>query len=85
MLNPAVLAANFDINAQPINFADLPDDVGDAMSMVDQAHKLYASLPAALTKGMDFDTFCRTFDQKAFNEYIESVKPKESIKEGDQK
>lgn len=77
LLNPGVLAANFDMTGQKIlDISDVPTDVGDAMALVDQAHVLYASLPGDLKAGMDFNTFCKTFDQKRFNDYIQSKIPK---------
>lgn len=77
LLNPGVLAASFSQDENLINdISAVPSDVGDAMSLVDNARAVYASLPADLTKGMDFNTFCKNFDQKAFNAYIESKKPK---------
>lgn len=79
LLNPGVLAANFDPDeSKVIDISNVPDDIGDALAMVDNAHKLYATLPDDLKAGMDFNTFCRTFDQDKFNAYIESKKPKES-------
>lgn len=83
LLNPGVLAASFDLTGKKIlDISEVPTDVGDAMNLVDQAHVLYASLPADLKAGMDFNTFCKTFDQKKFDAYIQSKmpKPKEDAK-----
>lgn len=83
LLNPGVLAANFDMTGEKIlDISNVPTDVGDALALVDQAHVLYAQMPADLKAGMDFNTFCKTFDQKKFNAYIESkkVKVKEDVK-----
>lgn len=83
LLNPGVLAASFDMTGKKIlDISEVPTDVGDAMALVDQAHVLYASLPADLKAGMDFNTFCKTFDQKKFDAYIKSkmLKPKEDAK-----
>lgn len=81
LMNPGVLAANFDLNDENnvIDISNVPEDIGDAMSMVDNAHKLYASLPVELTKNMTFNEFCQKFDQKAFNSYIESQTKKEEV------
>ena len=81
LLNPGVLAANFSGDPGNVSdFSDVPTDVGDAMLLVDNARAVYASLPADLTKGMDFNTFCKNFNQEAFNAYLESKKPKEEAK-----
>lgn len=78
LLNPGVLAANFTSDEEKIvDISGVPSDVGDAMALVDNARAVYSSLPADLTKGMDFNTFCKQFDQKAFNAYIESKKTTE--------
>lgn len=77
LLNPGVLAANFDMEGKKvIDISQVPTDVGDAVAMVDQAHILFASLPAELKAGMDFNTFCKTFDQAKYNAYVESLKKK---------
>lgn len=77
LLNPATLACSFDLNAPITDLSDVPTDIGDALNLVDQAHKLYATLPGDLKAGMDFNTFCRTFDQKKYDAYIASVKAKQ--------
>lgn len=76
LLNPATLACSFDKNLPINDISDVPTDVGDALQLVDDARKLYASLPAALKAGMDFNTFCATFDQKKFDAYIAAEKAK---------
>lgn len=83
LLNPGVLAANFDLHDENnvIDISNVPEDIGDAMSMVDNAHKLYSSLPIELTKNMSFNDFCQKFDQKAFDRYIESKTTKEEVKD----
>ena len=77
LINPATLACSFDLKAPIQDFSDIPTDVGDAVALVDQAHKLYASLPAELKAGLDFNTFCSTFDQKKYDAYMASVKAKQ--------
>lgn len=75
LLNPGVLAANFDPDETKVfDISNVPEDIGDALALVDNAHKLYAQLPADLKAGMDFNTFCKNFDQAKFNSYIESQK-----------
>lgn len=72
LLNPATIACSFDVN-KPINdFSQIPTDVGDAFDLVEQAHKLYAKLDPALKAGLDFNTFCKTFDQAKFDAFIKS-------------
>ena len=82
LINPATLACSFDTKAPINDITDIPTDVGDALSLVDRAHKLYASMPADLKAGMDFNTFCQTFDQAKFDAYLKS---KQSQEEGDAK
>ena len=82
LINPATLACSFDTKAPINDITDIPTDVGDALSLVDRAHKLYASIPADLKAGMDFNTFCQTFDQAKFDAYLKS---KQSQEEGDAK
>ena len=77
LLNPATIACSFDTNAPINDITNVPTDVGDALNLVDEAHKLYATLPAALRAGLDFNTFCKTFDQAKFDAYMASQKPKE--------
>ena len=77
LINPATIACSFDTKAPINDITNIPTDVGDALNLVDQAHKLYAQLPADLKAGLDFNTFCATFDQAKFNAYIQSQKPKE--------
>lgn len=77
LLNPATLACSFDTDLPIRDVSDIPTDISDAMNLVDQAHKLYAILPAELKAGMDFNTFCQSFDQKKFDAYIASVKQKQ--------
>lgn len=74
LINPATLACSFDTNAPINDISKIPTDVGDALNLVDQAHKLYATLPAELKAGLDFNTFCSTFDQKKYDAYMASVK-----------
>ena len=77
LLNPGVLAASFSKDEEKIvDISGVPSDVGDAMALVDNARAVYSSLPPDLTKGLDFNTFCKTFDQAKFNAYLESKKPK---------
>lgn len=72
LLNPATIACSFDTNAPINDISNIPTDVGDALNLVDQAHKLYAKLPAELRAGLDFNTFCQTFDQAKFDAYIKA-------------
>ena len=37
LINPATLACSFDLNAPIQDYSDIPTDVGDAVSLVDQA------------------------------------------------
>ena len=77
LINPATIACSFDTN-KPINdITGIPTDVGDALNLVDRAYKLYAQLPADLKAGLDFNTFCKTFDQAKFDAYIASQQPNE--------
>lgn len=81
LINPATLALSANSGQPIIDISDIPTDIGDALALVDDAHKLYATLPDDLKKGMDFNTFCQTFNQKAFDEYINSkVQAKEDAK-----
>lgn len=77
LINPATLACSFDTKAPINDITDIPTDVGDALNLVDRAHKMYASMPAELKAGMDFNTFCQTFDQAKFDAYLKSKQPKE--------
>lgn len=81
LLNPATLAASFDLKAPINDISDIPTDIGDALNLVDEAHKLYAKLPADLKAGMDFNTFCNSFDQAKFDAYIASKKKVEEKKD----
>ena len=72
LINPATLAISANSGQPIVDISDIPSDIGDALALVDDAHKLYASLPDDLKKGMDFNTFCQTFNQKAFDDYIKS-------------
>lgn len=72
LLNPATVACSFDTKAPINDISNIPTDVGDALNLVDQAHKLYAKLPAELRAGLDFNTFCQTFDQAKFDAYIKA-------------
>lgn len=74
LINPATIACSFDTGAPINDITNIPTDVGDALNLVDQAHKLYAQLPADLKAGLDFNTFCATFDQAKFNAYVNSKK-----------
>lgn len=77
LLNPATIACSFDTKAPINDITNVPTDVGDALNLVDEAHKLYATLPAALRAGLDFNTFCKTFDQAKFDAFMASQKLKE--------
>lgn len=72
LLNPATIACSFDTKAPINDISNIPTDVGDAINLVDQAHKLYAKLPVELRAGLDFNTFCQTFDQAKFDAYIKA-------------
>lgn len=81
LINPATVAASFDLKAPINDVCDIPTDVGDALALVDEAHKLYAKLPADLKAGMDFNTFVKSFDQAKFDAYIASQKKVEEKKD----
>lgn len=84
LLNPATIACSFDTKAPINDISNIPTDVGDALNLVDQAHKLYAKLPADLRAGLDFNTFCQTFDQAKFDAYMKAQQEKQK-KEGEAK
>ena len=85
LINPATLACSFDTGKPIADYSDIPTDVGDALILVEEAHKLYAQLPNELKAGLDFNTFCQTFDQNKFNAYIESQKKAAQGAEGEGK
>ena len=72
LINPATLACSFDTNKPIDDYSKIPTDIGDALDLVDKAHKLYAQLPNDLKQGLDFNTFCKTFDQAKFDAYIKT-------------
>lgn len=74
LINPATLACSFDTNKPIDDYSKIPTDIGDALDLVDRAHKLYATLPEDLRAGLDFNTFCRTFDQAKFDSYVKAKK-----------
>ena len=81
LINPATIACSFDLKAPINDVSQIPTDVGDALNLVDQAHKLYATLPAELRAGLDFNTFCATFDQAKFDAYIKSKQKENPVNE----
>ena len=45
LINPATLAISANSGQPIVDISDIPSDIGDALALVDDAHKLYASLP----------------------------------------
>lgn len=65
---------------EDVDISNLPNDIGDAYSVVEKAHVIFESLPEELKGKMNFDTFVQSFDQKAFDEYIAKKAAKEEDK-----
>lgn len=74
LVNPVTLQARAE---QGADVSNMPNDIGDALKVVDDAHKTYASLPEELKGKMDYETFCKEFTQTMFDAYIQSKVKKE--------
>lgn len=73
---------NVNVGDEIADYTKCPDTLADAIALGEEAKKKFNSLDPKLTKGMTPEEFIQSITQKAFNEYLASLTPKE---EGEEK
>lgn len=68
-------------DGQLIDYTRFPEDHAAYMQMMTKAAEEYDALPASLKGKMTMAEFIQKFDDKQLAAYIESIKPKEEVKE----
>ncbi|MCQ2795633.1 MAG: hypothetical protein MJ214_05515 [Bacilli bacterium] len=74
---------NVQVTEEINDFSNAPENLAEAIALGEEAKRKFSQLDPKLTKGKSYDEFLTDFTQKAFNEWIESIAPKEAPKEGE--
>ena len=67
-------------NDQIMDFSAMPQDLIDANNAFNGMKAAFDALPDELKQGRDFASFMQTLTQKQFDDYINSLKPKDDDK-----